>query len=132
MNFAYPHAFYRPLLLAPIWGRWGVLLAASLGRAAPDADPLTQQILSRQSVQMVLGWFAPVTALTAVYCGYGGRWPFGCVIALAVLAVTFLFSVVISHRRGGQNLMTLRAAGFVAEVSYLLLYMGLSARIFSG
>lgn len=132
MNFAYPHAFYRPLLLAPIWGRWGVLLAANLGRATADADPLTRQILSRQSVQMVLGWFAPVTALTAVYCGYGGRWPFGCVIALGVFAMTYVFSVTVSHRRGGQDLITLRATGFIAESAYLLLYMGLSARIYSG
>ncbi len=132
MNFAYPHAFYRPLLLAPIWGRWGVLLAANLGRATANADPQTRQILSRQSVHMVLYWFAPVTALTAVYCGYGGRWPFGCVIALGVLAVAYLFSVAASHRRGGQDLITLRATGFVAELAYLLLYMGLSARIYSG
>jgi hypothetical protein len=132
LNFAYPHAFYRPLLLAPIWGRWGVLLAANLGRPTADADALTRQILSRQSAHMVLGWFAPVTVLTAVYCGYSGRWPYGCVIALGVLALAYLFSVTACRLRGGQDLSTMRATGFVAELAYLLLYMGLSARLYSG
>jgi cobalamin synthase len=131
LNFAYPHAFYRTLILAPIWGRWGVVLAANLGRCDPAADGLTRGLTAQQSPQRVLGWFIPITALTAVYCGYNGKWMVGCVIALAVLGTTYLFGVFAGRRLGGQNRDTLLAAGLVAELSYLIVSAGLSARIYA-
>ena len=49
-NFMYPSPVYRPLLLAPIWGRWGILLAATLGRSAHNADAQTVGLKDRKSV----------------------------------------------------------------------------------
>ncbi|UCG17591.1 MAG: hypothetical protein JSV19_06075 [Phycisphaerales bacterium] len=132
LNFAYPHAFYRPLLLAPIWGRWGLVLAAGLGRPSAEADAVIRGLTSRQSPYGVLIWFVPVAALTAVYCGYSGRWAYGCVIALGVMGATYLFGVAVARRLGGQTRETILAAGLVAEMSYLVLYMGFSVRIYSG
>ena len=132
LNFAYPHAFYRPLLLAPIWGRWGLVLAAGLGRPSPRADAVIRGLTSRQSPYGVLMWFVVVAALTAVYCGYSGRWPYGCVIALGVMGATYLSGVAAARRLGGQTRETILASGLVAEMSYLVLYMGFSVRIYSG
>ncbi len=132
LNIAYPHAFYRPLLLAPLWGRWGMVLSSGLGRPSDDADPLVRQLATRGWSQVVLGSFVVIAGLTAVYCGYSGRWPYGCVVALGVMGLTFLFGVLASRRVGGQSRETIRACGLVAEFSFLILYMGLSIRIYSG
>jgi cobalamin synthase len=132
MNFAYPHALYRPLILAPIWGRWGVLLAAGLGRPAPHSDALVRALMSRQSSFRVLAWFVPIAVLTAIYCGYNARWMYGAVIALGVMGLTYLYGVAAAYRLTGQSRDTLRAAGFVAELTFLILYTGFSVRIYTG
>jgi hypothetical protein len=132
LNIAYPHAFYRPLILAPLWGRWGMVLASGLGRPAEDADPLVRNLSSRGWPSAVLVSFLAIAGLTAVYCGYSGRWPYGCVVALGVMAVTFLFGVFMARRVGGQSRATIRVCGLMAEISFLILYMSFSIRIYSG
>jgi len=132
LNFAYPHTFYRPLILAPMWGRWGVLLAAGLGRPAPHADPLVRGLMVRQSPATVLAWFLPVAVLTAVYCGYNAKWMYGAVIALGVMGVTYLYGVAVAYRLTGQSRDTLRAAGLIAELTFLILYTGFSVRVYTG
>lgn len=131
LNFAYPHAFYRPLILAPLWGRWGILLAIGIGRPSADADPTVTLVTSRRSWYGALLWFVPLAGLTAVYCGYNARWVFGFVIALAVMAATFLFSVIAARRLEGQSRDTILSAGLAAELSYLILNLGLSMRIYA-
>ena len=39
--FMYPAPVYRPLVLAPLWGRWALLLAATVGPPARQADAMT-------------------------------------------------------------------------------------------
>jgi cobalamin synthase len=131
LNFAYPRAFYRPLILAPLWGRWGVMLASGIGRPANDADGVVRSLTRRQSSRVILGWFLLIAALTAVYCGYNAKWVVGCVIALGVLGTTYLYSVAVTHWLGGQTRDTLLAGGLVGELSFLLLYFGLSVRIYA-
>jgi hypothetical protein len=131
LNFAYPHAFYRPLILAPLWGRWGVLLAIGIGRPSADADPTVSVLTAGRSWYGALLWFLPLAGLTAVYCGYNARWVLGFIIALAVMGATFLFSVIAARRLGGQSRDTVLSAGLAAELSYLILNLGLSMRIYA-
>ena len=129
-NFAYPRPVLRPLILAPMWGRWGLILAASIGRTAPAEGGPIAGLSGARSPAVVLGWFVPVLALTAVYCGRHGRWMIGCIIGLAVLGVTFLFAVVSARRFSGHTRYTVYAAALLSEASFLIFYLAACQRIY--
>ncbi|HEY3243342.1 MAG TPA: hypothetical protein VGM03_08325, partial [Phycisphaerae bacterium] len=128
MNFAYPRGLFRPLILAPVWGLWGWVAAAGVGRAHPDAEPAARVLCAAGTVQRTLGWFVPLLVLTMVY-STRRHWTFGCLIALSVLAVTHVYTVAIARRRGGQTLDTLASSGWVAEMSFLICYLVAFARV---
>jgi len=129
-NFAYPRPVFRPLLLAPMWGRWGMILAAGIGRTAPAEGGAIPGLLGARSPVVVVGWFLLVAGLTAVYCGRGGRWMIGCMIGLAVLGVTFLFAVIAARRFSGHTRFSVYAAALVSEVAFLIFYLAASQRIY--
>ncbi|MCH7814736.1 MAG: hypothetical protein IID40_12030 [Planctomycetes bacterium] len=129
-NFAYPRPVLRPLILAPLWGRWALILAAGIGRRAPGAGAPDKTPAPPPSPAAVLGWFLPILALTAVYCGRQGRWMIGCIIGLAVMGVAFLFAVIVSRRFLGHTRFTVLATGLVAEIAFLLCYLAASQRIY--
>ncbi|MCP4246893.1 MAG: hypothetical protein GY778_07575 [bacterium] len=129
-NFAYPRPVLRPLILAPLWGRWALILAAGIGRRAPGAEPPNQTPAQPPSPIAVLGWFLPILALTAVYCGRQGRWMIGCIIGLAVMGVAFLFAVISSRRFLGHTPFTVLATGLVTETTFLVCYLAASQRIY--
>ena len=129
-NFAYPRPVFRPLLLAPMWGRRGMILAASIGRTAPAEGGPIPGLLGARSPAVVVGWFLPVLGLTAVYCGRGGRWTIGCMIGLAVLGVTFLFAVIAARRFSGHTRFSVYAAALISELAFLIFYLAASQRIY--
>ncbi len=121
-NFMYPAPIYRPLLLAPIWGRWGILLAATLGRSAHKADGLTVALNEAMSPgRLLLHGLGPL-ALTAVYCSRGRNVLTGIIIGMLVFGVTYMISVVIARRGGGQTRQSLYAAGQIAQLTFLMTY----------
>ncbi|MFH1420269.1 MAG: adenosylcobinamide-GDP ribazoletransferase [Planctomycetota bacterium] len=120
LKWLYPAPIYRPLILAPLWGRWGILLAASIGRAAPHAEAQTVALSeAMRPTRLLLHTILP-TALTAVYCSRDGNIFIGVVLSLFVFGATFLATVVIAQRCGGQTRNTLFAAGQVAQLMFLV------------
>ena len=116
-NFLYPWPVFRPLILAPLWGRWALILASGVGRAAPgQGGAVTVPV--RSSLSGVLGWLVALTVLTAIYCGRHGQWMIGCIIGLAVLGCTFLFAVLTSRRFGGHTRASVYAAGLSSRQIY--------------
>lgn len=129
-NVLYPAPVYRPLILAPMWGRWALILAASVGRTAPGEGTHLAGLSRARSPLVVLGWFVVNLLVTAVYCGRQGRWMIGCMIALAVLGVGFLFAVASARRFSGHTQSSVYATGLVAEVTFLVFYLAASQRIY--
>ncbi len=129
LNFAYPRLIYRPLLLAPLWGRWAILLAASLGRVATRSHPAASGLSQAVSPTFVLATFLLPLGMTSVYCSRSGNLVIGAIIALTVLGVTFTASVVIARRGGGQTWRSMLAAGKIAELAFLCMFVGLSGQI---
>lgn len=129
LNFAYPRLIYRPLLLAPLWGRWAVLLAASVGRVATRAYPAAACLSQAVGPWFVLGSFLVPLVLTATYCSRSGNVVIGTIIALVVLGLTFVSSVIIARRGGGQTRRSMLAAGKIAELIFLGAFIGLSSYI---
>lgn len=118
-NFMYPAPIYRPLLLAPIWGRWGMLLAACVGRTARGADDAIVSFCeSMRPARMLRHAILPI-ALTAIYFSREGNIFIGLIMALMVFAGTFVVAVVMAQRGGGQSRQSLFAAGQIAQLAFL-------------
>ncbi|MFQ5411589.1 MAG: hypothetical protein ACE5EC_04805, partial [Phycisphaerae bacterium] len=99
-NFMYPRPIFRPLLLAPIWGRWGILLAGAVGRTAHAADAETRAVnRAMRPGRLLLHALVPL-ALTAIYCSRSRNIFIGLIIGLIVFAVTFAISVAFVWRSG--------------------------------
>lgn len=130
LNFLYPRPVFRPLILAPLWGRWALMLAGSIGRAAPGSGRSAPGLAGPASPVVVLGWFLVNLFVTGIYCGPRGRWMIGCIIGLVVLGVTFLFSVLAARRFGGRTAFTVYAAAALAEITFLIAYLAASQRIY--
>ncbi|MCB9852708.1 MAG: hypothetical protein H6819_06405 [Phycisphaerales bacterium] len=121
-NWMYPRPIYRPLLLAPLWGQWGMLVTLCAGRAAPNADALTRNYSRELSAWKLVVHSALPLFLTSVYLSRGGRFFTGPMIAAALLAATILFSTIVANLRGGQSRTTVLATGLFAQLLFLFLY----------
>jgi hypothetical protein len=118
-NFLYPAPLYRPLLLAPIWGRWGILLAATIGRTARHADSEVIGLSRAMSPTRLLRQSILPIALTAVYCSRGGNLAIGIILSMVVFGLTYLVAVIMARRGGGQSRQSLYAAGQIAQLVFL-------------
>ncbi len=121
-NRVYPLLMYRPLLLAPLWGRWGILLAASVGSPSRAADPFTRSLAAAATPGVVLRWLVAPLGLTALYTHREGMLPWGMLSSLAVLLCTYLLAVRFARRCGGQSRATVLACGAVAQCIFLAAY----------
>jgi len=130
-NWVYARPHYRPLILAPMWGRWAMLLVGSIGRLRDRSDIQLTRFCGSLSATLVLLWMVPVTVLTAIYCGRLGRWMFGCIIACIVLAGTYLYAVIAAHRQGGQTRDSILGAGLLGELIFLVAYEAFAANIYA-
>ncbi|HVP13073.1 MAG TPA: hypothetical protein VMV94_18000 [Phycisphaerae bacterium] len=120
-NFLYPAPLYRPLLLAPIWGRWGILVAATIGRTARHVDSETVGLSQAMSPARLLRQSVLPIALTAVYCSRGGNLAIGIIMSMLVFGVTYVVAVIMARRGGGQSRQSLYAAGQIAQLVFLAL-----------
>ena len=121
-NFMYPHPIYRPLLLAPIWGRWGILLAATIGKTVRHCDSETVALNRRMSPGRLLIHALMPLSLTAIYCSRSRNYLTGIIIGMLVFGITYVVTVAIARRGGGQTRQSLFAAGQIAQLAFLAVY----------
>lgn len=124
-NFLYPAPVYRPLLLAPIWGRWGLLAAACIGRTSRNADAETVALCANVRPSLLLYSAILPLALSAVYFARDGNLLLGVIAGLIVFGITYLAAVVMARRGGGQTRQSLYAAAQVAQLVFLAVYRAL-------
>lgn len=124
-NFLYPTPIYRPLLLAPLWGRWGILLAACVGRTAASADTATRTLCAAmRPARLVRASLLPF-ALSAVYFSQEQNRLVGIILGFLVFGLTYAAAVLFARRCEGQTRDTLFASGLVAQVGFLAVYRAL-------
>lgn len=121
-NWFYPAPIYRPLVLAPIWGRWGIMLAAIVGRTARHADKSTSAFAASLTPISLLLYTLVPALLTIIYCSREGNFVTGATISLIVFACTFAVAIVMVFRAGGQTRRTMYAAGLIAQLALLAAY----------
>ncbi len=121
-NFMYPKPIYRPLILAPIWGRWAILLAASIGRASRQADPTAVAVCRAMRPSRLLLHAAFPFVITAIYCSRAQNFMIGVIVGMLVFGITYVLTVAMARRGGGQTRQSLFAAAQIAQLSTLALY----------
>ena len=121
----YPRVIYRPLILAPMWGRWAVLLAASVGRAAGGAPAAVGTLGRVTGPVRLLGQFAAAAALTTVYCASRQQRLVGIIVSLMVLGVCYAWAAATARRLGGQGRDSVLSTGMIGEAGFLVFYLTL-------
>ena len=126
----YPETVRRPLMLAPIWGAWGILLATSVGREAPHAPAALAEMGRAARPSVLLAWFSPLLVITSSYCSHHGNLMVGVILSFVILAVTFAGAAFTARRLGGQSFSTILAAGQLAQLSFLTGFLAFGPYVF--
>lgn len=127
----FPAVIYRPLVLMPLWGRWALLLAMSLGRMTPQSPAPLRDMAGGVRLAAMMAWWLATTLLTIAYSSAAiTHLAHGVVIALGVLVSTYLASFWMARRSGGQNEDTVLATGLVAEIAFLAFYLPVARLIY--
>lgn len=128
----YPDVIYRPLVLMPLWGRWGMMMALCIGRIGPAGSGRIRQMAGGLRLSEVMLHWLPIALLTVAYSSPDAKYlAQGVVIALVVLVITYLAGFVMALRRGGQDESTVSATGLFAELGFLVLYLPIARAIHS-
>lgn len=120
--FMYPAPVYRPLILAPLWGRWAMLLAASVGCMGHYADDKMIALGSAIRPARLLRQSVFPVVITAIYCSRDQNLLTGAIIGLLVFATSYVVAVLLSRRGGGQSRQSLYAVAQIAQLAFLLFY----------
>lgn len=122
LRHLYPAPIYRSLVLAPIWGRWAILLAGTVGRTAKYSDDQTV-VLCRPLTpgRLLLHTIFPMT-ITSAYLSRDGNYLTGIIAGMIVFLAAYVPSVVMARRGGGQTRQSLYAVGLVGQLAFLAAY----------
>ena len=127
----YPGIVYRPLILAPLWGRWAMTLAMTIGRTAPAGSLRLQRMAGNASLPATFAYWLLCAALTTVYCsGSGAYVTHGVILALVLMVVAYLSGFILARLCAGQTEASVAATGLVTEMTFLICYVGASSSIY--
>ncbi|MEK6644066.1 MAG: adenosylcobinamide-GDP ribazoletransferase [Planctomycetota bacterium] len=118
----YPAPIYRSLVLAPIWGRWAILLAGTVGRTAKYADTQTVALCRSLTPGRLLVHTLFPMAITSVYLSRDGNYLTGIIVGISVFITAYVPSVIMARRGGGQTRQSLYAVGQLAQLAFLAMY----------
>lgn len=122
LRHLYPAALYRPLVLAPVWGRWAILLAATIGRTAKYADRQTVALCrTMRPTRLILHTLFPF-AITSILLSKRGNYVTGIMVGLLVFGFTYVVSLIMARRGGGQTRQSLYAVGEIGQLAFLAVY----------
>lgn len=131
IGILYPQAIYRPLILMPLWGRWAMTLAMSIGRCSPESSERLRRMASGVHLPLIMMYWLFGAVLTVLYAsGAPGHLARGVVIALLVMVIAYAASFILAQHARGQNEATVGTVGLTAEIAFLALYLSISSRIY--
>lgn len=127
----WPNAVLRPLILMPIWGRWAMMLALTIGQSAPGASTRLSVMARGTRLSQVAAFWLVLVALTGLLST--GSWSqvgTTAIISLGVFLAAYIVSFVSARRVKGQTEATVGLAGLVGELAFLALFHGFVSRMY--
>jgi len=132
---------YRPLMLMPIWGRWALGLAASIGRISPSEPDRIRQMAAGLPLRTIFAQWVGITFVTMAYCALvisfgnvfipsGRMLAYGLVISIAVMLCSYLASFLLARLRDGQTESSVLVVGMTAELTFLTFYLHMADLIY--
>lgn len=126
-----PTPVFRPLVLMPLWGRWAMGLALTIGRAAPGCGTRLQRMSAGIALKTIFGqWMLCAILTTAYSCGAGEYLARAVLIGPGVLILTYGASYLLARRFNGQTEATVGAIGAVGELGFLVLFTAVASAIY--
>jgi hypothetical protein len=116
-----PRMMFRPLLLAPIWGGWAMLLAVQFCRPTERSEPVVAAFARGCTP---LATTAVLTALLMVTMVYFNHLPWTQLSISATAIVTAAVGGVLLCRRwGGLCRAALLATNMLTQIAFVLAYL---------
>jgi hypothetical protein len=125
-NFLYPKAIYRVLMLAGLWGKTAILVAAATGPTHPEAQPVDRAFRKKMSIKALVGNLLITFALTAVYFSSWRNHALGLLVAFILFLLVYLASMFLAWRLKGHDRFSIFACAELAETLVLLSYLIIS------
>jgi len=116
-----PRAMYRPLLLAPVWGAWAMLVTCKLRRPTAKTEPAITAFAAGYGPVVTTAVFGVLLAVTISYFNY---MPWTQLTICATGAASAVLSGwLFSRSTGGPTRRALLAANVATQLGFLLGYL---------
>ena len=117
----WPRALYRVLLLAPVWGAWGMLTLGQFCRPSDRTDEPTRRFA--ESVHPITSAAALAIPLTGSLVYLNFLYPVHFVPPLAAIVAALGGGALLARRGGALTRPALLAANVLAQLAFLLAYL---------
>lgn len=129
-NPLYPAMHYRVLILLALWGKAGLLVAASTGSQSPNIAVRDSELRRRIGIaELVFNLVLVVTVTTVYFSSVNGR-SLGLIVALVIFVVVYLASMFVSRYQGGHDHFSMLACAELGQIALLLGYHAISKYLF--
>lgn len=131
LGWLFPSVIYRPLILMPVWGRWAMMLAVTIGRVADVGSPPLHRMADGCGLGGVLAAWLACSGLTMMYLAASAEHvALAALISLGMMLTAYLVSFGLARRGGGQTEATIGAAGLAVEIAFLAAYISVASYIY--
>jgi len=131
LGWLFPAVIYRPLILMPLWGRWAMMLAVTIGRVADAGSPRLHRMAEGRGLPGVLGAWLACSGLTVVFfAATVEHVALAAILSLGMMLVAYGVSFGLARRAGGQTEATIGAAGLTVEIAFLAAYVPAARSIY--
>ncbi len=111
---------YRILILAPLWGAWGMLLATKLYRPNRRTEPATVAMTDGTGALATVAWLVLLLAATSWWLSFRPWLPLG--VSLGAIGTVLLASLGFWFRAGGLCRAMLLGVNIVTQMAVLAVY----------
>ncbi|MFW6061549.1 MAG: hypothetical protein ACOC93_01950 [Planctomycetota bacterium] len=116
-----PRAMYRPLILAPLWGGWAMLILGQFRRPGPETPEALREMYAGCGPLLSAIWMAVPLAGSLIYFNYMTWWQ-ATIPGVTVLAAV-VGGLVLCRLTGGLKRCTLLAGNLLTQIVFYLSYL---------
>jgi len=122
-QWLYPMALYRPLILAPLWGAWAMMILPQFVRPTERTSPAVAAFARGCGAMTSAVCLAVPLAGTLLYFHYLGWGRFG--VPVAAVAAAIIGGLLLCRRFGGLCRRCLLASNVLTQIVFILAYLAI-------